>query len=125
MVLRIYFKGYFPTSAYRDLAVPSNTKLGKNGFIRVNSEDNKKILFELYKDDMQQGLPPDDINLGRSIIESTGYFKVCKRHYWTTFNDFMGEIVYRYEIKEDHLELTPLDMSNRALLPDDKEIVEV
>lgn len=125
MVLRICFKGYFPTSAYRDLAVPSNTKLGKNGFIRVNSENNKKILFELYKEDMQQGLPITDSNLGYSIIKMTGYFDLCKRHYWTTFNDFIGEIVYRYEIKEDHLELTPLDMSNRALLPDDKEIVDV
>ncbi len=72
---------------------------------------------------MQQGLPPDGINLGRSIIKSTGYFKMYQRPSWTTFKDFVGEIVYYYEMKEGCLELTPLDMSNKALLPDDKEIV--
>lgn len=51
MVLRIYFKDYYPNVS-RELVVPNTIKLNESGFIRFSSMDNKKILFVLYKEEM-------------------------------------------------------------------------
>ncbi len=123
MVLRIYFKDY-DSDLSLELMVPSAIKFNKSGFIRINSKDNKKSIFKFYKEEMQQGMPITGGNLGLGIIKSTGYFDLHERYSWTSFNDFMGTIIYNYKIENGRLELIPLNMSNEEL-PDNEVILDI
>lgn len=123
MVLRIYFKDY-DSDLSLELMVPSTIKLNRSGFIRISSKSNKKSIFKFYKEEMQQGMPITGSNLGRGIIKSTGYFDLYERYSWTSFNDFVGTIIYNYKIEEGRLELIPLNMSN-AELPDNEVILDI
>lgn len=123
MVIRIYFKDYYSISSL-ELTVPCTIKLNESGFIRISSKGNKRSIFQFYKEEMQQGLPITGCNLGRTIIKNTGYFDLHERYSWTSFNDFVGTIIYKYKIKESRLELIPLNMSNEAL-PDNEVILDI
>lgn len=123
MVIKIYFKDYYPISSL-ELAFPSTIKLNESGFIRISSKRNKKSIFNFYKEEMQQGLPITDCNSGKIIIRSTGYFDLHERYSWTSFNDFVGTIIYKYKIKEGRLEVIPLNMSNEEL-PNNEVILDI
>lgn len=123
MVLRIYFKDYVSNSSL-ELTVPSTIKLNRTGFIRISSKSNKKSIFKFYKEEMQQGMPITGSNLGWGIIKSTGYFDLYERYSWTSFNNFVGTIIYNYKIEEGRLELIPLNMSNEEL-PDNEVILDI
>lgn len=69
-------------------------------------------MFDLYKLEMQQGEKPSASNMGRRIIQQTGFFDAGYKH-WTEFERFNPRILYRYEIIDsDLIEISPLNCSD-------------
>ena len=79
------------------------------------SISNKNILNQIYEiiyADMQQGLKPYELNLGRGYINDMGFFDYYNNKKsklsWKSFKEFLPLVIYKFEIKDNTLILNPI-----------------
>ena len=104
------FNGY-PENSYFELDIDkSNLKDYK--FIMFTSDAARKEMFKFYKHEMQQGNKITEHNLGYRFIDATGFYDFYKgkKPSWTKFEQFCPSIVYKFDMVNNSVILTPCKM---------------
>lgn len=116
--MKFNFNGYSEISGF-EMKINSNISMDGYKYIVFSSAEAQKVIFNFYKEEMQQGQGINVPNVGRSYIEQTGFYELFpKRPSWKKFkNEICPIIIYSFEIKDRVVLLTPLRITenNRVL----------
>ena len=87
-------------------------------YLIFSSEEAQKAIFSFIKVEMQQGEGIKIPNMGKKYIEMTGFYDLFpKKASWEKFkNEVNTIIIYSFEIKNDIILLTPINIKNNNIL---------
>lgn len=124
-IMKFNFKGYFDVPCF-DLEINADISINSYKYIQFTHEESQKIVFNYYKEEMQQGNGIKVKNLGYEFIRLTGFYDIFpKKPSWEKFKkEFCPIILYTFEIKDDIILLTPINVNeNNKIFQNDKNLI--
>ena len=105
------FKGYFDIATFQ-VDLNNNFNFHNYKYIKFGSKNAQNIIFSFYKNEMQQGESIIAPNLGQSYIRQSGFYDFYpKRTSWENFKHFCPLILYSFEIYNNTIWLTPININ--------------
>lgn len=115
--MRFNFSGYFESSGF-ELRMHYDINFEDYKYLIFSSKEAQKAIFSFIKEEMQQGEGIKLPNMGKKYIEMTGFYDLFpKKASWEKFkNEVNSKIIYSFEIKNDIVLLTPINIKNNNIL---------
>ena len=115
--MRFNFSGYFESSGF-ELRMHYDINFEDYKYLIFSSKEAQKAIFSFIKVEMQQGEGIKIPNMGKKYIEMTGFYDLFpKKASWEKFkNEVNSMIIYSFEIKNDIVLLTPINIKNNNIL---------
>ena len=117
MYMRFNFSGYFESSGF-ELRMHYDINFEDYKYLIFSSKEAQKAIFSFIKVEMQQGEGIKIPNMGKKYIEMTGFYDLFpQKASWEKFkNEVNSMIIYSFEIKNDIVLLTPINIKNNNIL---------
>jgi hypothetical protein len=115
--MRFNFSGYFESSGF-ELRMHYDINFEDYKYLIFSSKEAQKAIFSFIKVEMQQGEGIKTPNMGKKYIEMTGFYDLFpQKASWEKFkNEVNSMIIYSFEIKNDIVLLTPINIKNNNIL---------
>jgi hypothetical protein len=115
--MRFNFSGYFESSGF-ELRMHYDINFEDYKYLIFSSKEAQKAIFSFIKVEMQQGEGIKIPNMGKKYIEMTGFYDLFpQKASWEKFkNEVNSMIIYSFEIKNDIVLLTPINIKNNNIL---------
>lgn len=115
--MRFNFSGYFESSGF-ELRMHYDINFEDYKYLIFSSKEAQKAIFSFIKVEMQQGEGIKLPNMGKKYIEMTGFYDLFpQKASWEKFkNEVNSKIIYSFEIKNDIVLLTPINIKNNNIL---------
>lgn len=115
--MKFNFSGYFESSGF-EIRMHYDINFEDYKYLIFSSKEAQKAIFSFIKVEMQQGEGIKIPNMGKKYIEMTGFYDLFpQKTSWEKFkNEVNSMIIYSFEIKNDIVLLTPINIKNNNIL---------
>lgn len=105
------FKGYFDIATFQ-LELNKSINFNEYKYINFSSTYTQQIVYNFYKEEMQQGERINSPNLGQKYIRQCGFYDIYpKRASWEKFKKEVCPIIlYSFEIINNTIWLDPINI---------------